>query len=241
MKKLVKFILLTVLTLSMTAIVFADTPNQDICGEWVSYDRNETPNCEVTSAHELVELLNAIDFGKDIYFFALPQAANDSIATRNDEMLQFDTVEEFEIFMSNLLVSLEYTSDNDTEFSGGLPTTHDGYSFEPHGLTFHNITNSVRWWASSVSLAGWVNARLRFSLTDGMAGQTVSNIEVLDSWMTGIIGASWTHRYGSASPTGGTRARVSVSGTWLFGVSISGFPVGATWNDTRAYTLCVLS
>jgi len=46
MEKILKFVLLVVLALSMTAVVFADTPNQDDCGEWIAYYRMRAQDCE---------------------------------------------------------------------------------------------------------------------------------------------------------------------------------------------------
>jgi hypothetical protein len=60
----------------------------------------------------------------------------------------------------------------------------------------------------------------------------ISKITVKDSYMTGIVGATWTHRRGSGSPLGGTKAKFSVTGTWFIGLSIGGFPVGASFDET---------
>ena len=63
-------------------------------------------------------------------------------------------------------------------------------------------------------------------------GSDISNITVKNSYMTGLVGAKWTHRRGSATPLGGKDAKYSVTGTWLIGLDIYGLPVGASFNST---------
>ena len=60
----------------------------------------------------------------------------------------------------------------------------------------------------------------------------IYKITVKDSYMTGIVGTIWTYRRGSGSPLGGTKAKFSVTGTWFIGLSIGGFPVGASFDET---------
>lgn len=60
----------------------------------------------------------------------------------------------------------------------------------------------------------------------------MSNISVKNSYMTGIVGATWTHRRGSATALGGMDAKYSVTGTWFIGLDIYGFPVGASFDET---------
>lgn len=73
-----------------------------------------------------------------------------------------------------------------------------------------------------------INAMIRHYYSNG----EISNITVQDSYMTGIVGATWTHRRGSGTPLGGMSAKFSVTGTWFIGLDIWGFPVGASFDET---------
>ena len=72
------------------------------------------------------------------------------------------------------------------------------------------------------------NAEIRFYYSNGVA----SYISVSNSYMTGLVGASWTHKSGTATSKGGTNAVISVTGDWFIGVEILGFPIGATFEET---------
>ena len=50
--------------------------------------------------------------------------------------------------------------------------------------------------------------------------------------MTGVVGATWTHRSGKGKALGGTSIQVSVTGTWFIGMDIKGFPLGASFDET---------
>lgn len=50
--------------------------------------------------------------------------------------------------------------------------------------------------------------------------------------MTGLVGATWTHRSGTGTALGGMDTKYSVTGTWFIGLDIWGFPIGASFNET---------
>jgi len=91
--------------------------------------------------------------------------------------------------------------------------------------------NSVVWWwgGGNTSLLSVTNAEVKFYY-NGFG--TISDITVNNSYMTGIVGATWTHRRGSATALGGMDAKYSVTGTWFIGLDIFGFPVGASFDET---------
>ena len=75
------------------------------------------------------------------------------------------------------------------------------------------------------------NAQIRFYYSNSGGGR-VSNITVNNSYMTGLVGATWTHRSGYGTALGVMNTIYSVTGTWFIGLDILGFPIGASFDST---------
>ena len=180
---------------------------------------NNTASDSKMTSSELVAYLNSVDFGVDVTFTELP-------ATRlsDSELLEFDSVEDVESYFRQLFEDRE-------EYRQALKSTPVS---ETHGSNPTKASNgwkegTVYWWGGgNTSLLSLTNAEIRHYYSNGQ----ISNITVKNSYMTGIVGATWTHRSGTGTPLGGTSARFSVTGTWFIGLDIWGIPVGGSFNET---------
>ena len=174
--------------------------------------------------------MNSVDFGIDITFTELPTVRSN---TSNNNLLQFDSVEEAEMYFRQLLKERE-------EFRQSMESTPVS---EAHSLNLTRAGNGWKigkayWWGGgNTSLFSLTNALIKFYYSNGQ----ISNISVTDSYMTGIVGASWTHRYGSGAALGGTSAKFSVTGTWLIGVAVGNIPVGASFDETLNFPVLDLN
>ena len=191
-----------------------------ICMGTVAFAAENTPTTDSgMTASELLEYLNSVDFGTDITFTELP-----TTRTNNNNLLQFDSVHEVEMYFQQLLEERQ-------EFSQSMGSTpaSETYSLNLTRASAGWKEGTVYWWGGgNTSLFSLTNARIKHYYSNGQ----ISNISVTDSYMTGIVGATWTHRYGSGTALGGTSAKFSVTGTWFIGLDIYGFPVGASFNET---------
>lgn len=224
-KKLVSLILILAISLAVSVPAFAAEQEKENATTASVYSNGQ----DAIRANDLLDELNSIDFGKKIHFSLLPQS-NGTTRSVNNEMLQFDSVEDFEHFLRNFMKSTEGEGTqvitpmkpSDKQFD-----SHNAYALR----SVSTIENTVSWWGGgNTSLLSMTNARIRFSINQQHT--VVSNISVLDSWMSGIVGATWTHRRGSAIPTGGTKAKITVNGTWTIGVAIKGLPINTSFDDS---------
>lgn len=64
------------------------------------------------------------------------------------------------------------------------------------------------WWlgGGNTSLLSMTHAVVKLYYN---GSDKISNINVKDSYMTGIVGATWTHKSGSATASGGLNAKYS--------------------------------
>lgn len=181
-------------------------------------ENTTTPDSNMKSS-ELVACLNSVDFGVDVTFSELPAARSSS-----STLLEFDSVEEVEMYFRQLFEERK-------EFRQAVESAPVSKTY---GLNLTKASNgwkegTVYWWGGgNTSLLSLTNAMIRHYYSNGQ----ISNITIKDSYMTGIVGATWTHRSGSGTPLGGTNAKFSVTGTWFIGMDIKGFPVGASFDET---------
>ena len=174
--------------------------------------------------------MNSVDFGIDITFTELPTVRSN---TSNNNLLQFDSVEEAEMYFRQLLKERE-------EFRQSMESTPVS---EAHSLNLTRASNGWKigkayWWGGgNTSLFSLTNVSIKFYYSNGQ----ISNISVTDSYMTGIVGASWTHRYGSGAALRATSAKFSVTGTWLIGVAVGNIPVGASFDETLNFPVLDLN
>lgn len=171
---------------------------------------------------ELLKQLNSMDFGREVTFTALPQSR-----LNNQELLSFDSVEAAELFLKQFISArrdltiptvLSEQNQLQTPVIANVMESRSGWH-----------SNTVKWWGGgNTSLLSFTNAEINFYYGNGR----VSNITVKNSYMTGIVGATWTHRHGTGTSTGGKNATFSVTGTWFIGLNIYGFPIGASFNET---------
>lgn len=179
---------------------------------------------EVVTMDELLEHLNSIDFGRDVTFTALPQSRSG-----NQEMIKFDSVEDAEEYLRQIMtqpreLTLTMGTSGQNQAKPLIDTESPARS-NPAGW----YTTTVWWWGGgNTSLLSNTNAEIKFYYNSS----DVSNISVTNSYMTGIVGATWTHRRGTGTPLGGKDAEFSVTGTWFIGLDIYGFPVGASFDET---------
>lgn len=177
-----------------------------------------------TEGDEIVSQLSAADYGTEVTF---AQLTEEEIAGRT--LLKFDSIEEAEAFLKQFITeSSELTLGNNISlqsYHDSMAETYDATPSTPVGW----YTNTVSWWGGgNTSLFSMTNAEIRFYYSNGVA----SYIAVSNSYMTGLVGASWTHKSGTATSKGGTNAVISVTGDWFIGVEILGFPIGATFEET---------
>lgn len=181
-------------------------------------ENTPTPNSKIT-ASEVVEYLNSVDFGTDVTFTELPATRSSS-----NDLIKFDSVEQIELYFQQLFENRQ--------------ALRQSMNSAPMGETYNaDLTRAsngwkegtVRWWGGgNTSLLSLTNAMIRHYYSNG----NISSITVSDSYMTGIVGATWTHRRGSGTALGGTSAKFSVTGTWFIGLDIYGFPIGASFDET---------
>lgn len=219
-KQLVSSILVLTISLAISVPAFAAEQGKENATTASAYSNGQ----DAIRAKDLLNELNSIDFGQKIHFSLLPQS-NGTTRSVNNEMLQFDSVEDFEHFLRNFMKSTEVGGTQVIERSDKRFDSHNAYALQ----SVSTIENTVSWWGGgTTSLLSMTNARIRFSINQQHT--VVSNISVLDSWMSGIVGATWTHRNGTGVPTGGTKAKITVNGTWFIGIGIKGLPIGASFD-----------
>lgn len=184
-------------------------------------------DASVVSKDEVIDQLNSIDFGRDVTFTALPQSK-----LSDQELLKFDSVEEAEAYLKESIgKSSKLTMPSQSSLQNSLMRQIDTNAIARKGGAGGSWYDGEVWWwgGGNTSLLSLTHAVVKFYYN---GTDTISNITVKDSYMTGIVGAKWTHRRGSATALGGLDAKYSVTGTWYIGVSIAGYPVGASFNET---------
>lgn len=213
---MLKKLLATVLSVSM---VFGMGTTAFAAEEAGTAVADENGSFSTTTGDELLDELNAIDFGREVTFTALPQTRSSG-----QELLNFDTVKEAETYLKQVMAEQRELTVPTGGF-GSQPLV-DTKAIAPRAGWHYN---TVYWWGGgNTSLLSLTNAEIKFYYNNS----SVSNISVSNSYMTGIVGATWTHRYGSGTPVGGKNAKFSVTGTWFIGISIGGFPAGVSFNET---------
>ena len=193
-----------------------------ICVFWgtTTFATTNTPtsSSKMTST-EITKYLNSVDFGVDITFKELPVTRSS-----NNNLLTFDSVEEAKVYLQHLVKERQ-------AFKETLESAPIGETYSMNRTRIRNgwKEGKVFWWGGgNTSLFSLTNLMIKFYYRNGQ----ISKITVKDSYMTGIVSATWTHRRGSGNPLGGTKAKFSVTGTWFIGLSIGGFPVGASFDET---------
>ncbi len=181
-------------------------------------ENTQTTDSGIT-ASQLVEYLNSVDFGTDITFTEFQTAR-----LSNNNLLKFDSIEAVEMYFQQLLGERQ-------EFRQSMESNSVS---ETHSLNLTRASNgwkegTVSWWGGgNTSLFSLTNAMIRHYYSNGQ----ISSISVINSYMTGIVGATWTHRRGLGTALGGTSAKFSVTGTWFIGLDVFGFPIGASFDET---------
>ena len=237
-----KLFLATVLTISLGWSIYVDAESPSVNVTNLNYNA-EAEFVQGVTEEDVFNALQEIDFGVDIEFSSLGGSMLDSssIPMDSNDLMEFDSVEEFEAFLRLFInatsdsfpVYLEYSEHvcildlygpvamQSPTYSAFITRTHNRYAIED-------------------SLFGWRNIqyqfRVRTTVTANGQIRTPVDISILSSWTTGIVGATWTHRYvrraRTQSTNGSNTANLElwVAGTWFLGVSIGGLPVGASWN-----------
>jgi hypothetical protein len=193
-----------------------------ICVFWgtTTFATTNTPtsSSKMTST-EITKYLNSVDFGVDITFKELPVTRSS-----NNNLLTFDSVEEAKVYLQHLVKERQ-------AFKETLESAPIGETYSMNRTRIRNgwKEGEVFWWGGgNTSLFSLTNLMIKFYYRNGQ----ISKITVNNSYMTGVVGATWTHRRGSGTPLGGTKAKFSVTGTWLVVISVGGVPVSASFNET---------
>ncbi|WP_313527699.1 hypothetical protein [Anaerotignum sp.] len=186
----------------------------------------ETKVSGTVTVDELIEHLNSVDFGRNITFTALPQSR-----TNEQELLKFDSVEDAEIYIKQFMdKSRELTMPTETFGQNNVQPQFNAATLAKKNSGWY--TSTVWWWGGgNTSLLSLTNAEIKYYYSNSGGGK-VSNITVNNSYMTGIVGATWTHRRGTGTALGGMDTKYSVTGTWFIGLDIWGFPIGASFDET---------
>lgn len=177
-----------------------------------------------TTTDDLIKDLNSIDFGREVTFTALPQSQ-----LNDQNLLKFDSVEEAEMFLKQFMAE----STKLAMPTGTVEQSHIQPQFNMGSLAAirrdGTYNTTVSWWGGgNTSLLSRTNVEITYTIKRGR----VSHIDVHDSYMTGIVGASWTHKSGYGMPKGGMDTEYSVTGVWFIGFDIKGFPAGASFHST---------
>jgi len=192
---------------------------------------------EVLETHSIISQLEIIDFGRDVRF--TPQ--NEVSARTNDatELLEFDSVEEFEAFVREFIAFTESMKAQETTHSF-LPAPEEPLMTRSNQI-FGPARASDTWWSQMVGGPFvWKNVDVSFMWFNHVfAGQNLPRAHsatVDRSWVTGLlIGVSWAHRHGSTSIHFGNNnrsyARTTIHGTWTIGASVVGVPINGVFND----------
>lgn len=193
-----------------------------ICVFWgtTTFATTNTPtsSSKMTST-EITKYLNSVDFGVDITFKELPVTRSS-----NNNLLKFDSVEEAKVYLQHLVKERQ-------AFKETLESAPIGETYSMNRTRIRNgwKEGKVFWWGGgNTSLFSLTNLMIKFYYRNGQ----ISKITVNNSYMTGVVGATWTHRRGSGTPLGGTKAKFSVTGTWLVVLSVGGVPVSASFDET---------
>lgn len=211
------FILATVISMTLCTAITSYAADYTNMGNQIGISENYINSS--TSPQEIVEQLNNVDFGTDITFTEIPNSGN------NEELIEFDSLEEAELYIQQFLEERE-------KYNQALEACY--VPQRQNKITLDKVDNgwkegTVSWWGGgNTSLLSMTNAMIRHYYKNG----NISDITVKDSYMTGIVGATWTHRSGKATALGGTSIQVSVTGTWFIGMDIKGFPIGASFDET---------
>lgn len=213
------FVVATVLSVILGTTITSYASDYDDTQNLFDITEKEIDNA-YTSSSEMVDYLNNVDFGTDITFTELPSDNN------SDNYLKFDSLEEAESYIQQFILERE-------DCCQALNASYIPQR-QSNIITLDKVENgwkegTVSWWGGgNTSLLSMTNAMIRHYYKNG----NISNITVNDSYMTGIVGATWTHRSGKGTALGGTSIQISVTGTWFIGMDIKGFPVGASFDET---------
>jgi len=216
LKKYLTATLVILMALGTTPLIAAPTAS----------DSTEILN--YSSEYYIIEYLSDIDFGRDIEFFSLEQNSRNrmrsnslGVELQNKELLEFDTIEEFEEFLFLFIEEpFNFYSNNFSEIS-----------------PFGGNNGTVNWWApvsswNGPTVATWRN--IDFTYTRASRFDFRSNVRVTGSRLTGFQpGVHWSHLSGSVGNMQSDGSfNLTANGTWTMGVQITGNPVGVTWNDS---------
>jgi len=181
----------------------------------------QSNSAEQLSADSIVAQLQSSNLSADVEFFPMDMSRSN---LDDEELLHFDTVEEFQLFLDAFIITLREPQ------KVVMLYDNDGVIMAERSALRHAVAT---WWGGQSPWGGlFHNRHILFSFSRDSNGRLTS-AAVLDSWITGVSGLSWTHRFGSTRVFAfADSVELSALGTWLLGVSIGGAVIGATWNDT---------
>ena len=217
-KKLLAMSLSVILLLGITPTAFA-TDRTDTATNF------KADSSESITVDELIEHLNSIDFGREVTFTSLPQSRSS-----DQELIHFDSVEAVEAYLKQFINEQRELAIPIEAIVQNTCPQRSSESIARANTGWYNTT--VWWWGGgNTSIASLTNAEITFYYNSN-GGGSVSNITLHNSYVTGIVAATWTHRRGTGTALGGMDTKYSVTGTWFIGVDVLGFPLGASFDET---------
>lgn len=229
MKKILAVMLSLVLTALFVTPVMAEESNLS--------DGNQLSSAQIEKLKEIGE-----KYGVEII---LPTDKTlEATRLRTEAKKKFDTVSELDQFISQLIAA-------DKQTNGGeviLPKQQGSKLLvSPQSISTTYTDGHVSWYAALIGgTFSWKNIDYHYTVSFNSNGSGyISGVSNVTSYLTGVqIGLSWTQT-GNNSFGSGSTAYLSVSGYYLVGAEVAGFPVGVkyhtTWEKNVTHSLPVLA
>lgn len=143
------------------------------------------------------------------------------------DLMQFETVEEFELFLEDLKVGEPIVTETYIE------ATPEG-EMTAAAKQKHTVSTWMPITGVTMSIFAMKNILVEYDTKWVNGHAQITSAAVLDSWRTGYSDIDWIHKYGvvSYSTTKHTRdtAVLKVYGVHVLGIAIGGQPIGYRWN-----------
>ena len=240
MKRFSALLLSAIFILSIQTTAFGAYAEQDRFNSG-----NENYISEINSA-EIINQLSNLDISREVSFIMLSEDSLNDVRTSSSdaqgfeakELLQFDSVEEFEQFLIAFIAELEEMARIYQNYYMGIDDFALLYQYDFNSISSFSSgwrIHTESWWAplpNKFNLATWRNIDFRHNWANGRT----TSVTIVGSNISGFqLGVSWIHRFGHATVhhlSSGSIVSLEVTGNWLVGASIFGVPVGAQIPDT---------
>ncbi|MCG8540088.1 MAG: hypothetical protein MJA82_09135 [Clostridia bacterium] len=152
------------------------------------------------------------------------------------EMLEFDSIEEFESFIKSFKKSTEeaYKQDSIITLGSLSPVTTTSSKSKVYSNAEH-----ISWWApfsgyGFTGLACWKNITFEYKYTQSGSDRyfVEDSVKNIKSYLSGLNFISWKQTSAVGGLLSNKQVDFKINGYYLLGVSIGGFPLGAKLNAT---------